>query len=66
MDVITFPVNLLITSGLSILLHGVISLPDATSYVKVLLNRKQRNSSTSRLLDKKEEIKHLRGSVNNN
>ena len=32
MDVITFPVNLLTTSGLSILLHGVISLPDATLY----------------------------------
>ena len=32
MDVITFPVNLYTTSGLSILLHGVISLPDATSY----------------------------------
>ena len=31
MDVITFPENLLSTSGLSILLHGVISLPDATS-----------------------------------
>ena len=27
-----FPVNLLTISGLSILLHGVISLPDATSY----------------------------------
>ena len=35
MDVITFPVNLLTTSGLSILLHGVISLPDATSYDNV-------------------------------
>ena len=34
MDVIPFPVNLYITSGLSILLHGVISLPDATSYDK--------------------------------
>ena len=34
MDVITFPVNLLTTSGLSILLHGVISLPDETSYDK--------------------------------
>ena len=34
MDVITFPVNLLTTSGLSILLHGVISLSDATSYDK--------------------------------
>ena len=34
MDVITFPVNLLTTSGLSILLHGVISLPDVTSYDK--------------------------------
>ena len=32
MDVITFPVNLYTTSGLSILLHGVISLSDATSY----------------------------------
>ena len=33
-DVITFPVNLYTTSGLSILLHGVISLPDARSYDK--------------------------------
>ena len=32
MDVITFPENLETTSGLSIFLHGVISLPDATSY----------------------------------
>ena len=32
MDVITFPVNLLTTSGLSILLYGVNSLPGATSY----------------------------------
>ena len=28
MDVILFPKNLQTTSGLSILLHGVISLPD--------------------------------------
>ena len=34
MDVITFPVNLYTTSGVSILLHGVISLSDATSYDK--------------------------------
>ena len=34
MDVITFPVNLKTTSDLSILLHGFISLPDATSYDK--------------------------------
>ena len=32
-DVITFPENLQTTSGLSILLHGAISLPDARSYV---------------------------------
>ena len=32
MDVISFPENLKTTSGLSILLHGVISLPDAKSY----------------------------------
>ena len=32
MDVITFPENLFTTSGLSILLHGVISLPDGRSY----------------------------------
>ena len=32
MDVITFPVNRYTTSGLHILLHGVMSLPDATSY----------------------------------
>ena len=45
MDVIAFPENLLTTSGLSILLHGVISLPDATScdvvvnsHVKIFLN----------------------------
>ena len=34
MDVISFPVNLLTTSDLSILMHGVISLPDATSHDK--------------------------------
>ena len=34
MDVITFPENRSTTSGLQILLHGVISLPDATSYDK--------------------------------
>ena len=32
MDVITFPENRSTTSGLQILLHGVISLPDAASY----------------------------------
>ena len=31
MAVLTFPVNLKTTSGLSILLYGVISLPDTTS-----------------------------------
>ena len=35
MDVITFPENLYTTRGLSILLHGVISLPDATSFDKI-------------------------------
>ena len=34
MDVIIFPENRKTTSGLQILLHGVISLPDATSYDK--------------------------------
>ena len=34
MDVITFTENLLTTSGLSILLHGVISLTEAMSYDK--------------------------------
>ena len=33
MDVITFPVKLKTTSGLSILLHGVISLPDARRHM---------------------------------
>ena len=33
-DVITFPENLLTASSLSIFLHGVISLPDETSYEK--------------------------------
>ena len=35
MDVITFPENLKTTSGLSVLLHSVISLPDATSCDKI-------------------------------
>ena len=35
MDVITFPENLKNTSGLLILLHGIISLSDATSYENV-------------------------------
>ena len=34
MDVITFPEHLYTTSGLSILLYGVISLHDTTSYDK--------------------------------
>ena len=38
MDVITFPGNLKTASGLSIILHGVISLPDATSYDKPLFS----------------------------
>ena len=33
MDVITFPENLKTTSGLSILLHGVISLQDASHMI---------------------------------
>ena len=37
MDVITFTENLKTTYGLSILLHGVISLPDATSYDNLIL-----------------------------
>ena len=36
MDVIKFPENLQTTNALSILLHGVISLPDTTSYDKIL------------------------------
>ena len=35
MDVITFPENRKTTSGLQILLHGIISLRDATSYDKM-------------------------------
>ena len=37
MDFIMFPLNMLTTNGLSILLHGVISLSDATSYDKICL-----------------------------
>ena len=36
MDVITVPENLQTTSGLSILLHGVISLPDVILYDKTV------------------------------
>ena len=32
MDFITFPENIKTTSGLSLLLHGVIPLPDTMSY----------------------------------
>ena len=40
MDIITFPENRWTTSGLQILLHGVISLTDATSYDKMwVLNK---------------------------
>ena len=42
MDVITLPVNLETTSGLSILLHGVITLPDATSYDNYPLKRQEK------------------------
>ena len=43
MDVITFPEILETTSGLSILLHGVISLPYVTAYEKFgIHNRIQR------------------------
>ena len=40
MDVVTFPDNLLTTSGLSILFHDIISLPDASSYYKETYNMK--------------------------
>ena len=36
MDVITFSTNLYTTSGLLILLHGFISLPDMMSYDKLV------------------------------
>ena len=35
---ITLPKNLLTTSGLSILMHGVISLPGLTSYDKKFMS----------------------------
>ena len=35
MDVITLPENLKTTCGLSILLYGVISLPEAMSYERM-------------------------------
>ena len=38
MAIMTFPVNLKTTSGLSILLHGIISLPDRTSYIPFKYN----------------------------
>ena len=36
MEVITFPENLLTTSGSSILLHSLISFPDVPSYDKMV------------------------------
>ena len=47
MDGITFPENLKTTSGLSILLHGDISLTDATSYDKQNYANQGAISSTS-------------------
>ena len=40
MDVITFLENLQTTSGLSILLHGIISLPETKSYDKYIFTPK--------------------------
>ena len=37
---ITFPENLLTTSGLSILMHGVISLPHANTFIIMLVHVK--------------------------
>ena len=39
MDIKLVPDKLLTTSGLSILLHGIILLPDMTSYNMVLFNQ---------------------------
>ena len=45
MDVIMFPENLYTTSGLSILLHGVISLPDGMSYDNGTFHNESRTST---------------------
>ena len=50
MDIITFPENLQTTSGLSILLHGIISLQDATSYDKSTFPPSQKLREAPRLL----------------
>ena len=47
MEVIMFPENLQTTSGLSILLHDVISLPDATSYDKLCSDAFHQNTFTN-------------------
>ena len=62
MDVITFPVNLETTSGLTILLHGVISISEVSSWDKYLCFRAcsegsgarfQTNSFSRRLIKNK-------------
>ena len=52
MDVSTVPENMLTTSGLSILMHGVISIPDATSCNKNVHGK-------SNLILKKAQIKKI-------
>ena len=56
MDVITFPINLKTTGGLSILLHGVISLPDTTSYVMIILSTFCPSSYAIMLVEKESYI----------
>ena len=62
MDIITFPKNRLTTSGLSIWMHGIISLPDATSYDKIIYPTKTILSWHVYTV----EILLLRGLVKNN
>ena len=54
MDVITFLENMLNTSGLSILLHGVISLPDARRHMINLYTT--HNLANGKIL--KNQVKH--------
>ena len=53
MDVLTFPENLLTTSGLLILMHDVLSLPDATpcdNKIKVQKIRKNYKRFTTKIV----------------
>ena len=57
MDVITLSINLLTTSGLSILLRSIILLPDATSYDQGYFNNYMHRLETETEVNRHEHLR---------